>query len=95
MNSHDATTLVHLIGFMAGIVLYALLGVMTLRSLAAASPSSEGRSDRIPLATAVLGLVWNAGAMVSYSLRDFGVAVAPVPLTLMAFSALGFPPTLP
>jgi two-component system LytT family sensor kinase len=95
MTSHDATTLVHLLGFMAGVVLYALLGVMTLRATTpGSSPLASARRDRIPLATAFLGLLWNAGALAVYSLRDFGVATAPAWITTIAFGALGFLPAV-
>ncbi|HXE59317.1 MAG TPA: histidine kinase [Gemmatimonadaceae bacterium] len=87
--------LIHLVGFMTGIVLYAMLGVMTLR---ADLPSDESplaaRGDRVPLVTALLGLAWNSGALVIYGLRDLGVAPPPPLLTAFAFSALGFLPAV-
>jgi hypothetical protein len=51
---NSSVALVHLLGFLAGIVLHALLGVMTLRSGRGAI--ATGASDRIPLATSCLGL---------------------------------------
>ncbi|HEY7894208.1 MAG TPA: histidine kinase [Gemmatimonadaceae bacterium] len=91
----DATLLIHLVGFMTGIVLYAMLGAMTLRAHRWRDVSTLAlRGDRIPLATALLGLAWNSGALVIYGLRDLGVA-APAPvLTAFAFSALGFLPAV-
>src|SRR5258705_5892749 len=61
--------LLHLAGFGTGILLYAMLGMMVVR--AARVPG--GRRDNIPLATAVLGLLWNAGAISLYGLRDLGL----------------------
>ena len=89
MTPSDATTLIHLVGFVTGIVLYAMLGVMTLRTGRSRAASPLARSgDRIPLATALLGLVWNCGALVIYGLRDFGAA-SPAPLLVdIAFSSL-------
>jgi two-component system LytT family sensor kinase len=91
MTSNDTTTLVHLVGFIAGVALYAMLAVMTVRD-------RRGSADRIPLATALLGLVWNSVALVIYGLHDFGLPT-PIPpvwpwLVALAFSALGFLPAV-
>jgi len=88
--------LLHLAGFGTGILLYAMLGMMVVR--AARVPG--GRRDSIPLATAVLGLLWNAGAISLYGLRDLGLTpgatATPILLALgtLAFSALGFLPAV-
>jgi len=91
MTSNDTTTLVHLVGFIAGVALYAMLAVMTVRD-------RRGSADRIPLATALLGLVWNSVALVIYGLHDFGLPT-PIPpvwpwIVALAFSALGFLPAV-
>jgi two-component system, LytTR family, sensor kinase len=87
MTAGNATTLVHLVGFVAGVVLYAMLATMTVRT-----------DDRIPFVTAVLGLVWNSVALVIYGLHDFGLP-APIPhawpwIVALAFSAVGFLPAV-
>src|SRR5690348_845150 len=64
-----------------------MLGMMALR--ARARPR-----DRMALATAVLGLAWNAGALFVYGLRDLGLVTPPAWLTALAFSALGFLPAV-
>jgi len=90
MNS--STTLVHLLGFLAGIVLYAMLGVMTLR--AGRGVASQLRThDRIPLATSGLGLLWNAGALIIYGTRDLGGAPNAW-FEAAAFAALGYLPAV-
>lgn len=90
MNS--STALVHLLGFLAGIVLYAMLGVMTLRAERSGVP--QGRTqDRIPLATSGLGLLWNAGALVIYGTRDLGGAPNAW-FEAAAFAALGYLPAV-
>jgi signal transduction histidine kinase len=93
MQSHvastDLTALVHLAGFTTGIVLYAMLAVMTLRH------RSNDRTDsinRIPLAAALLGLLWNVGALAIYAQRDFGIGTPPRAMIALAFAALGFLP---
>jgi two-component system, LytTR family, sensor kinase len=95
MTPGDATTLIHLVGFMTGIVLYAMLAVMILQSRPVRElPPLNRNADRIPLATALLGLIWNGGALVIYGLRDLGVA-APAPIVAaLAFSAVGFLPAV-
>ena len=93
MLATDATLLIHLVGFMTGIVLYAMLGVMTLRASGEAWSISL-RVDRVPLVTAILGLSWNCGALVIYGLRDLGVGAPPPLLTAFAFSSLGFLPAV-
>ena len=86
------TALVHLLGFLAGIVLYAMLGVMTLRAGRSGVP--QGRAhDRIPLATSGLGLLWNAGALVIYGTRDLGGAPNAL-FEAAAFAALGYLPAV-
>jgi len=81
---------VTIVGFLAGVVLYAMLAVMTVRRHAA--------GDRIALATAALGLAWNSVALVIYGLQDLGLA-APLPrawpwIVALAFCALGFLPAV-
>jgi two-component system, LytTR family, sensor kinase len=88
---NSSAALVHLLGFLAGIALYAMLGVMTLRS---GRGAATGRTyDRIPLATSCLGLLWNAGALVIYGTRDLGGAPNAW-FEAAAFAALGFLPAV-
>ncbi len=83
MNPREIATLVNVLGFLIGGVLYAMLLAMVLRN--------RGR----PLfATALLGLYWNVGALVVYGLRDLGLG-EPSPLfAASAFTALGFLPAV-
>ncbi|HEY0779336.1 MAG TPA: histidine kinase [Gemmatirosa sp.] len=95
------TALVHLAGFGTGATLYAMLGLMALRSAPARTgPGPAAHADRLPVATALLGVAWNGGALVLYSLHD--LALAPVmhagpwltTLGVVAFAALGFLPAV-
>lgn len=89
---YSSVALVHLLGFLAGIVLYAMLGVMTLRAGRSGAP--QGRAhDRIPLATSGFGLLWNAGALVIYGTRDLGGAPNAW-FEAAAFAALGYLPAV-
>ena len=92
VSSTDLTALVHLAGFTTGIVLYAMLAVMTLRH--GASYRTGDSINRIPLAAALLGLLWNVGALAIYAQRDFGIGTPPRALIAAAFAALGFLPAV-
>lgn len=95
MNARDLTALVHLVGFTTGIILYAMLGIMTRRRLSyVVAPSERRTDDRVPIAAALLGVVWNVGAMLVYAMRDFAL---PYPLPwvgAVAYTALGFLPAV-
>ena len=43
---------------------------------------------------AALGILWNAGALVIYGLRDFGIGEPPAGLVALSFAALGFLPAV-
>ena len=92
VSSTDLTALVHLAGFTTGIVLYAMLAVMTLRH--SASDQTGDSINRIPLAAALLGLLWNVGALAIYAQRDFGIGTPPRAFIAAAFAALGFLPAV-
>jgi two-component system LytT family sensor kinase len=95
MDPRDLTAVVHLVGFATGIILYGMLGVMTRRHLAYVSaPSDQRAPDRVPLLAALLGVVWNIGAMLSHSVRDFSFG-EPLPwAAAAAYTALGALPAV-
>ena len=92
VSSTDLTALVHLAGFTTGIVLYAMLAVMTLRH--GANDRTGDSINRIPLAAALLGLLWNVGALAIYAQRDYGIGTPPKAMIAIAFAALGFLPAV-
>ncbi len=95
MNARDLTTLVHLVGFATGVILYTMLGVMTRRRLSYVdAPSDRRAADRLPIATAVLGVIWNVGAMLVYAVRDFGIAQPLTWVGAASYTALGFLPAV-
>ena len=85
----------HLVGFTTGIILYTMLGVMTRRRPSyVVAPSEREPDDRVPLAAAGFGVVWNVGAMLVYAVRDFGLDY-PLPwVGAVAYTALGFLPAV-
>src|SRR6478736_2682477 len=95
MNARDLTALVHLVGFTTGIILYTMLGVMTRRRLSyVVAPADRQVDDRVPLAAAGLGVIWNVGAMLVYAARDFGIAYPMTWVAAVSYTALGFLPAV-
>jgi two-component system, LytTR family, sensor kinase len=95
MNARDLTALVHLVGFTTGIILYAMLAVMTRRRPSyVVAPRDEHTADRLPLVAAIFGVVWNVGAMLVYAARDFGIAYPMAWVGAVAYSALGLLPAV-
>ena len=84
----NAAELLNFVGFITGAVLYAMLLALVLRAPSRDHASSAHR-DRLPLATAVLGLVWNLGELFTYLLPRMGLATASVALSAVSFPALG------
>ena len=97
MSGPEVTSAIHALGFSAGIILYGMLLVMVgqVRPRSTGRHESGGVSaapvDRLLAGTAVAGVLWNAGALWIYAVRDFGLP-APAVLQVASFSALGFLP---
>ena len=81
----------NLVGLSTGVVLYAMLLTMVVRAPRTAMGPA---GDRFPLATAVLGLAWNACALQLYELQHIGIPGARPYLAVVGFSALGFLPAV-
>lgn len=88
MNPREIAGLVNFLGFVTGAVLYAMLLAMVVRT------SGRSTTDRPLLATALLGLLWNMGALVVYGLRDLDLGAPSPLLAAAAFTALGFLPAV-
>ena len=84
--------LLNLVGLSMGVVLYAMLLAMVLRSPGMSIAHESG--DRLPLATAILGLAWNACALPIYELQHIGIRGPVASLSAVGFSALGFLPAV-
>ena len=84
--------LLNLVGLSAGVVLYAMLLAMVVR--AGRRPAVPSRFDPLLLVTAVLGVVWNLCALLTYELPRVGIE-GPFPLLqTLGFSALGLLPAV-
>ncbi len=91
MNSLNTASLINLLGFTVGVALYALLLAMVVRHRKGRENNSL---DFLLLATAVLGLFWNAGELFAFIWKDFAAReVSPV-LFAVSYSALGFLPSV-
>jgi len=77
----NAAEVLNLVGFVTGTALYAMLLALVLRG----SP----RRNLLPLATGVLGLVWNLGELAAYALPRLGYFNQSIGLWAMSFPALG------
>jgi len=88
VTASNAADVLNLVGFATGTALYAMLLVLVLRG-GARGGDQAGRKDRVPLATAVLGLAWNLGELASYALPRLGIADESVGLSAVPFPALG------
>ena len=84
--------LLNLVGLSTGVILYTMLLVMVVRARGVLV--ADGPRDRLPLATAILGLIWNVCALPIYELQNVGIR-GPVPyVAMVGFSALGFLPAV-
>ena len=83
MIAPNAAEVLNLVGFVTGTALYAMLLALVLRDV----PGS-GQS-RLPLATAVLGLIWNLGELAAYGLPKLGLVSESIALWAISFPSLG------
>lgn len=91
MNTLNAASLVNLLGFTVGVVLYALLFVMTLRHRRTKEKFSF---DVLLFTTAVLGFLWNVGELFVFVWRDFSAIHVSPAILAISYSALGFLPSV-
>ncbi len=86
MSASNAADLLNLVGFATGTALYAMLLVLVLRGRRG---GDTARVDRLPMATALLGLAWNVGELASYGLPRLGLMVNGISASALAFPSLG------
>jgi two-component system, LytTR family, sensor kinase len=92
MDALNSALLINLLGFTLGVALYVLLFAMVLRHRRRRKENSA--PDFLLLTTAVLGILWNFGELFVFIWRDFGrESVSPI-ITAIAYSALGFLPSV-
>ena len=91
MEILNIASLVNMLGFAVGIAMYLLIAAMVLRNRRS---SKLENVETVLLVTALLGTLWNAGELISFLQKDFGVAQVSPWITAISFSALGFLPAL-
>jgi signal transduction histidine kinase len=85
MTTGTVASLINLLGFITGLVLYVMLLWMVVRS--------RTGSNRLTLLTGLLGFAWNAGALGGYGMVNLGLMASPL-LLAGAFGALCFLPAV-
>ncbi len=93
MTAQAAATLINLLAFITGIALYTMLLVMLLGANRVAAELSAP-TNKLPLTTALLGLVWTLGAFVVFGLELLGQTSSHAWIQVLAFIALGFLPAV-
>lgn len=91
MNTLNSASLINLLGFTVGVSLYGLLLIMVVRHR---KTKEKYPLDFLLLMTAVLGLLWNFGELFSFFWRGFGESEVSPLLSAVAYSALGFLPSV-
>lgn len=91
MNSLNAALLINLIGFTVGMALYGMIAAMVVRHRSSAQLENV---DRLLLTTAALGLLWNVGELYASIRQDFVPGGISPWIVAVAFSALGFLPSV-
>ncbi|HYM61928.1 MAG TPA: histidine kinase [Thermoanaerobaculia bacterium] len=91
MPSQSLAPLVHLLGFLSGAALYAMLFGLVARRRG--SQEAEVH-DKLPLVTSILGLTWNLSGLAAYGIRDLAAREPPAALVALAYAALGFLPAV-
>jgi hypothetical protein len=82
MTSSEAPALLHIVGYLTGASLYAMLLVMGI--------GSRGSGRRPIIGTAALGLIWNLGELATHALQGAGLALAAAWTAAGSFGALSF-----
>jgi hypothetical protein len=74
--------LLHIVGYLTGASLYAMLLTMVVRT--------RGPGYRLTLATALLGLAWNVGELSAHAFDGIGMTVARNWMAGISYASLGF-----
>ncbi|MCP9495594.1 MAG: sensor histidine kinase [Pyrinomonadaceae bacterium MAG19_C2-C3] len=100
MNRFDIAALINVLGWTLGFALYAMLFAIAVRAVSGKKRGAVRFSgfDKLPLVTAILGLMWNAGTLVTHALPALGIETISGALIVLleaaSLSALGFLPAV-
>jgi len=82
MPTPGTPALLHMVGYLTGATLYAMLLAMVSRA--------QRGADRLAVSTALLGLAWNVGELLAHAVAAAGYPSVEPWLAALAYSALGF-----
>jgi two-component system, LytTR family, sensor kinase len=82
MTTLSAAALLHIVGYLTGASLYAMLLAMVART--------RGPAYRLMIGTAVLGLLWNVGELSAHLADGAGLSAMRDWLSAVSYAALGF-----
>ena len=82
MSSVGAPELLHVVGYLTGASLYAMLLVMVVQA--------HGPAYRLTLGTALLGMAWNLGELAAHAFEAGGLGLARDWMAGVSYAALGF-----
>jgi two-component system LytT family sensor kinase len=103
MSGINVASLINLMGYTVGIALYTMLLFMVLKHPTQSTTTDElshttfhtsWLSSGLLLVTAVLGLLWNIGALAIYGLKGVGYVNTYPIVSAISFTALGFLPAV-
>ena len=97
MSPLTAQTIVHLIGFMTGLMLFLILLSLVMKNQVSWwswSSAEAAPPQSLILIAAVIGVVWNFGALIVYGARDLGLGSVPRFFEAAIFSSLGYLPAV-
>jgi two-component system LytT family sensor kinase len=103
MSGINVASLINLLGYTVGIALYTMLLFMVLKHPTQSTTTDElshttfhtsWLSSGLLLVTAVLGLLWNIGALAIYGLKGVGYVKTYPLVSAISFTALGFLPAV-
>src|ERR1041384_479527 len=103
MSGLNIANLINLLGYTVGIALYAMLLFMVLKHPTQSTTTGEPShttfyagwsSSGLLLITAMLGLLWNIGALAIYGLKGIGYVNSYPIVSAISFTALGFLPAV-
>jgi len=94
MNIFAPQPIIHLVGFLTGLLLFTILLTLVVRNQRGWPVVESKAPQPLILVAALIGLVWNFGALIIYGARDLGLGTVPLVFEAAVFSSLGYLPAV-
>ncbi|NDD65788.1 MAG: hypothetical protein EBZ36_17705, partial [Acidobacteria bacterium] len=94
MNILAPQPIIHLLGFLTGLMLFLILLTLVVRNRRGWPAGESEAPQPLILVAALVGLVWNFGALIIYVTRDLGLGTVPLVFEAAVFSSLGYLPAV-